>query len=181
METYTAPRPFEENTRFRADRQSALNSLDVTLIDEPLLDLIYDLNKLPNLFTLQCCHGHFLTTDSKEISNFSLLGTIDRVEYRLAYIAFCIENSPSGKEFAQQLKNIPLTVDRSLVQFCSAQWFWDQWVNSYALQVMPQRFKDKDSIVTDYHEAEKVKQVRDIFFTFMKDFTATILEQTNVR
>ena len=46
---------------------------------------------------------------------------------------------------------------------------------------MPQRFKDKDSAVIDYHEAGEVKQVRDIFFAFMKDFTSTILEQTNVR
>ena len=181
METYTAPKPFEDYPRFQTDLQFALNSLDVTLIDDPLVDLIDDLNKLPYLFTLQCCHGHFLTTDSMEISDFDLLGTIYKVEYRLAYIAFCIENSSSGKEFAQQLKNISLTVDRSLVQFCSAQWFWDQWVNSYALQLMPQRLKDKDSAVIDCHEAEKVKQARDIFFAFMKDFTSTILEQTNVR
>ena len=181
METYTAPKPFEDHPEFQTDRQFALNNLDVTLIDDPLVNLIDDLNKLPYLFTLQCCYGHFLTTDNKEISDFDLLSTINEVEYRLAYIAFCVENSPSGKKFAQKLENIPLTVDRSLVQFCSAQWFWDQWVNSYALQLMPQRFKDKDSAVIDYHEAEKVKQARDIFFAFMKDFTSTILEQTNVR
>jgi hypothetical protein len=102
---------------------------------------------LPNLFTLQCCYGHFLTTDSKGVSDFDLLGTIDR----------------------------------TLVQFCSAQWFWDQWVNSNALQIMPQRFKDKDSAVIDFHDAKKIKQIRDIFFAYMKDFTSTILEQTNVR
>jgi hypothetical protein len=72
-------------------------------------------------------------------------------------------------------------VDSSFVQFCSAQWFWDQWANSYALQVMPQRFKDQDSAIIDYHEAEKIQHSRDIFFAYMKDFTSTILEQTNVR
>ena len=181
METYTAPKPFEDYPRFQIDRQIAINSLDVTLIDVPLGDLIDDLNRLPYLFTLQCCHGHFLTTDGNDLSDFNLLAPIHKVEYRLAYIAFCLENSPSGKKFAQQLEKIPPTVDRSFVQFCSAQWFWDQWVNSYALQVMPQRFKDQDSAVIDYHEAEEVKQARDIFFTCMKDFTSAILEQTNVR
>ena len=177
VETYTAPKPFGDNPGFQIDRQFALNCLDAALIDAPLAGLVNDLNKLPYLFTLQCCHGHFLTTDGKEISDFDLPETIDRVEYRLAYIAFCIENSRPGKAFAQQLKNIPQKVDRSLVQFCSAQWFWDQWLNSYALQVMPQRFREKDSAVIDYQEAGEVKRVRDIFVAFMKDFTSTILEQ----
>jgi len=180
METYTAPKPFEDYPGFQPDRQLALNILDIALIDNPLVGLIKDLNKLPYLFTLQCCHGHFLTTDDEEISDFGLLGSINKVEYRLAYIAFCIENSPSGKKFAQQLKDISLTVEQGLVQFCSAQWFWDQWVNSYALQIMPQRFKDKDSVVIDFHEAEKIKQARDIFFAYMKDFTSTILAEINV-
>ncbi|MGI9537827.1 MAG: hypothetical protein ACR2PB_12210 [Desulfocapsaceae bacterium] len=180
METYTAPKPFEDNPGFQTDRQIALSSLDVTLIDDPLVGLIDELNKLPYLFTLQCCHGHFLTTDNKEISDFDLLGASNKIEYRLAYIAFCIENSPQGKAFSHKLKNIPLTVDRSLVQFCSAQWFWDQWVNSYALQLMPQRFKDKDSAVIDYHEARELKRVRGILFTYMRDFTDKILEQTNI-
>jgi hypothetical protein len=43
------------------------------------------------------------------------------------------------------------------------------------------RLKDKDSAVIDCHEAKKVKQARDSFFAFMKDFTSTTLEQTNVR
>lgn len=181
METSTAPKPFENYPDFQAAKKFALNSLDVTQIDDPLVSLINDLNKLPYLFTLQCCHGHFLTTDIREISDFDLLSTIDKIEYRLAYIAFCIENSSLGREFAQHLENIPLSVNPSLVHFCSAQWFWDQWVNSYILQIMPQRFIDKDNAVIDCHEANKIKQARDSFFLFMKDFTLTIFKQTNVR
>jgi len=120
------------------------------------------------LFTLQCCHGHFLTTAHKEVSGVHLLGGGNEVEHRLAYIAFCIENSPSGKAFSQQFKNVTLTVGRSFVQFCSAQWFWDHLVNSYALQLMPTRFKDQDSAVIDCREAGKVQHIRDIFFAFMK-------------
>lgn len=99
----------------------------------------------------------------------------------MAYIAFCIENSPPGKKVAEKLKNIPLQVDRKLVQFCSAQWFWDQWVNSYALQVMPRRFRDRDSAVMDYYEAKEVKRVRDIFFAVMKEFTSTAIKQIRDR
>ncbi|MFT5697678.1 MAG: hypothetical protein ACI8ZB_000526 [Desulforhopalus sp.] len=181
METYIPPKPFVDNPRFQTDRQTVLNNLDITLVDEPLIYLINDLNNVPYLFTLQCCYGHFLTTESREILDLDLLGTSDPVEYRLAYIAFCIENSPPGRQITQQLKNIPLSVGPSLVQFCSAQWFWDQWVNSYALQIMPQRFKDKDSTIIDCYEARKIKEVRDIFFMCMKDLASTILEQANVR
>lgn len=175
METYTTPKPFEDYPEFQSDRQLALSSLDVMLIDNPLVGLIKDLNNLPYLFTLQCCYGHFLTSDDEEISEFDLSGSVNKVEYRLAYIAFCIENSIPGKKFAQQLKDISLTVEHGLVQFCSAQWFWDQWVNSYALQVMPQRFKDKDSTVLDLHEAGNIKQARDTFFAYLKDITSTFL------
>lgn len=117
METYTAPRPLEDYPGFQSSRQLALHNLDVTLIDNPLVGLIKDLNKLPYLFTLQCCYGHFLTTDGEELSDFDLLRTTSKVEYRLAYIAFCIENSPSGKQFVQQLKEIPLTVEQGVIQF----------------------------------------------------------------
>ena len=180
METYIAPKPFEDHPGFQPDRQRALDILDITLIDKPLRGLIVDLNKLPYLFTLQCCYGHFLTADKEEIADFDLFVSIDKVEYRLAYITFCIEKSPSGKKFAQQLKDISLTVEQGLVQFCSAQWFWDQWVNSYALQIMSKRFKAKDSVVIDFQEAEKLKQARDIFFAYLKNFTSTILEEENV-
>lgn len=179
METYTAPKPFEDYPGFQSDRQLALSILDSTLIDKPLAGLIKDFNTLPYLFTLQCCHGHFVTTDDEEISDFDVSGSINKVEYRLAYLAFCIESSPSGVTFAQQLKAISLTMAEGLVQFCSAQWFWDQWPNSYALQVIPQRFKDKDRAIIDFHEAEKIQQARDIFFAYMKDFATSQLRGEN--
>ena len=181
METYTAPRPFEDCPRFQIGRQIALNSLDAALVVAPLTDLIDDLSRLPYLSTLQYWHGHFLTTDSNELPDCNVLGKIYKVEYRLASKAFCIENNLSGQKFAQQLKSIPPTVDRSFVQFCSAQWFWGQWENSYALQVMPQRFKDQDRVIIYYHETEKVIPAGEIFFRCMKDFTSTILEQKNGR
>ena len=105
METYITPQPCEDYPGFQTDRQLALKSLDVALLDAPLVDLINDLNTLPFLFTLQCCHGHFLTTDNEAISTSEMWGTLPTVEYRLAYIVFCFENSPQGKEVAKKLKS----------------------------------------------------------------------------
>lgn len=174
METYTDYKPFRHTPNFKADRLAVLDNLDLDLIDSPLVKLIKDINRLPYLFTLQCCYGHFLNKDGKEISNLDLSETNERVEYRLAYIAFCIENSLSGRNIRQRLMNIPLSIDRDKIQFCSAQWFWEQWLNSYALQVMPKRFKDRDTAQFEYAEAREIENVRDYFFVFLKDFIARL-------
>jgi len=172
METYTDYKPFIHNPNFKADRQIALNNLDLNLIDSPLIKLVKEINRLPYLFTLQCCHGHFLNKDGKEISNLGLSETNERVEYKLAYIAFCIEKSLSGRNIRQSLMNIPLSVAQDKIQFCSAQWFWEQWSNTYVLQVMPKRFKDLDTAQIEYAEAREIKNIRDNFFAFLKDFIA---------
>jgi hypothetical protein len=170
METYTDYKPFKHSPNFKVDRQVALDTLDLNLIDPPFVKLVIEINRLPYLFTLQCCHGHFLKKDGKEISNLELLKTNARVEYRLAYIAFCIENSLAGKNIIQKLINIPLSIDRDKIQFCSAEWFWDQWINSYALQVMPKRFKEQDTAQIECTEAREIEKVRNYFFVFLKDF-----------
>ena len=172
MKTYTDYKPFIDNPNFKADRQVALNNLDINLIDSPLITLVEEINRLPYLFTLQCCNGHFLNEDGKEISNLGLSETNERVVYKLAYIAFSIENSLSGRNIRQSLMNIPLSIDREKVQFCSAQWFWEQWSNTYVLQVMPKRFKDLDSVRLDYTEAREIKKIRDNFFASLNDFIA---------
>jgi hypothetical protein len=170
METYTESKPFKHNLDFKADRLLALDNLDLNLIDSPLIKLVKEINRLPYLFTLQCCYGHFLKKDGKEISNLELSETNEMVQYRLAYIVFCIENSLSGKNIIQKLMNIPLSIDRDKIQFCSAQWFWDQWLNSYALQVMPKRFKEQDTAQLEITEAREIEKVREYFFVFFKDF-----------
>jgi hypothetical protein len=174
METYTESKPFKHNLDFKADRLVALDNLDLDLIDPPLVKLVREINMLPYLFTLQCCYGHFLKKDGIEISNLELLETNVRVEYRLAYIAFCIENSFSGKNIIQKIMSIPSAIDRDKIQFCSAQWFWDQWLNSYALQVMPKRFKDRDTAQLEYAEVREIEKVRDYFFVFLEDFIARL-------
>jgi hypothetical protein len=85
------------------------------------------------------------------------------VEYRVAYIAVCIENSASGRETIKSLKEIT-NIDPKNIQFCCAEWFWTRQINSYVLQVEPDRFKHKDQAILDYKEAVYIEKVRNDFF-----------------
>jgi hypothetical protein len=86
------------------------------------------------------------------------------VTYRIAYVTLCLENNPEGKELLAGLRDIP-AADSEYIQFGSAEWFWARQVNSYVLQVEPERFKDKDEATVDYQEALHIQQVRDNFFS----------------
>ena len=55
-------------------------------------------------------------------------------------------------------------LDPENVQFFCAEWFWERQVNSYALQVMPGRFKHLDSAVLPYEEALLIEKLRHAFF-----------------
>jgi len=90
--------------------------------------------------------------------------SLTRVEYRIAYIGFCIENSVSGKKLYEALKEVT-AIDPKNVQFCCAEWFWEQQVNSYALQVEPERFKHMDKTTLDYREALHIEKIRNEFFS----------------
>ena len=92
-------------------------------------------------------------------------------------MALCIENSSSGRRFQQGLMNIASVIDRDNIQICSAQWFWDQWPNSYAIQVMPERFKKSDSAQITYAEAREIAEVRDACFAYLDDFLTDISNQ----
>ena len=55
-------------------------------------------------------------------------------------------------------------MDPENVQFCCADWFWKRQVNSYALQVEPDRFKYNDEAILDHKEALHIEKIRDVFF-----------------
>ena len=93
--------------------------------------------------------------------------TIDRVEYRIAYICFCIEYSRSGKLLLAELKKVT-AIDPLNIQFGCADWFWSRQVNSYALQVEPDRFKRKDTVMLEYSKALHIEKVRNAFFAALK-------------
>jgi hypothetical protein len=63
------------------------------------------------------------------------------------------------------------------IQFCCAEWFWKRQVNSYALQVQPDRFKRKDSAILDYREALHIEKIRNEFFVHLQK----LLQKQQVR
>jgi hypothetical protein len=167
METFTELKAFEEDPLYQAQRQRILGDLTDDMIDLPIVDLINGFNRLPYCFTLQSCYGHFVYSGQDDPHNLDPLprkDTIAKVEYRIAYIAFCIENSLFGRGLFESLKEIT-AVDPDNIQCCCAEWFWKQQVNSYALQVEPDRFKREDTAILDYQEALHIEAIRNKFFT----------------
>ena len=160
------PKALVENPHYQDQRMRSLENLNNDAIDMPIIGLINAFNELSYCFTVQSCFGHFVyngQSDPKNIEPLPSSNTIDEVEYRIAYIALCIEYSNSGKMFLAALKDIKC-IDPGNIQFCSAKWFWDRQVNSYALQVEPDRFKFEDMAVLDYMEALKIESIRNEFF-----------------
>jgi len=157
-------------------KQKSLGSLTDDMIDPPIGDIINGFNKLPCCFTLQCCSGHFVCNGQKDPHNLAPLPIKEspaKIEYRIAYIAFCIENSASGRELFETFNKIP-AVDPENVQFCCAEWFWEHQVNSFALQVQPERFKHLDKTSLDYREALHIEKVRNAFFVRLEELLSFI-------
>ena len=171
METYTEPKELVENPHYLAQRQKNLGSLSDSMIDEPIIEIVNGFNKLPYCFTLQSCYGHFIYNGQKDphsLDPLPVTNTIARVEYKIAYIALCIEDSDSGRRLFEALKKITI-IDPENIQFCCAEWFWNRQVNSYALQVEPDRFKHEDKAILDYKEALNIEKIRNEFFVKLKE------------
>jgi hypothetical protein len=100
----------------------------------------------------------------------------NRVEYRIAYIAFCLENSGAGMKLMDLLKDLT-EMDPENIQFGSAKWFWRRQVNSYALQVEPDRFKHKDKAILDYAEALYMERLRNMFYSEMWELVRQLTGQ----
>ena len=166
METFTEAKELTENPHYEKQRQKHLLGLTDVIIDKPIIKIINGFNKLAYFFTMQSCYGHFLyngQNDQHNLNSLPVTKTIAKVEYRIAYIAFCIDNIESGKKLLKALKEITV-IDSENIQFCSAEWFWKRQVNSYALQVEPERFKHKDTAMLDYREALHIEKIRNEFF-----------------
>lgn len=170
METFIEPKRLVANPQFAKQRQRQLASLNDAMIDAPIIDVIHAFNRSPHCFTLQCCYGHFLYNEQQDPYNFEPLSrtdSIDTVHYKIAYIAFCVENSAAGKNLLGELKKVT-RIDPDNIQFCCAEWFWERQVNSYALQVEPDRFKHEDTAVLHYEKAIQIEKVRYDFFTALR-------------
>lgn len=166
METFTELKDFAENPHYQVQKRRSLYDLRDDMIDMPIVDLINGFNRIPYCFTMQSCYGHFVYNGQEDTHNLYPLPTektVAEVEYRIAYVAFCIENSASGRWLFEVLKEIP-TIDQENIQFCCAEWFWERQINSYALQVEPDRFKRKDTAIIDFKEALHIEKIRNTFF-----------------
>jgi hypothetical protein len=179
METFSTPKELVENPDYAGQREHALQGLDLSAIDVPLKEIIRSFRKLPCCFTLQCCYGHFLYSGQENRHNLEPLpvsGTITTVAYRIAYVAVCIENSRLGKALLERLGKLP-ALDPEYIQFGCAEWFWTRQVNSYALQVEPQRFKEKDTCLVAYKEALHLEKVKQSFFIQLKQLIRETYER----
>ncbi len=171
METFLPPKPLVENADFPNQRNRHLSRLNCDAIDGPIIDIVQRFNQLPYCFTLQSCYGHFLygcQSDTRNTAALPTTHTISTVTYRIAYLAICVENSLRGERLIQTLQQTE-SLDPDNIQFCCAEWFWKQQVNSYALQVEPDRFKCQDTAVLDYKEALKIERLRIGFFKRLSD------------
>jgi hypothetical protein len=182
LETLIEPKALVENPNFQNQRRENLTQLKDEIIDEPLIGLIKDFNKLPYCFTLQCCYGHFVyagNTDPRNIERLPITNAISNVEYRIAYIAFCVENNKSGRKLLEAVKGIT-NVDPTNIQFGCAEWFWERNVNSFVLQVEPDRFKFEDKAILDYTEALKIEMIRDEFIIHLKNIIKPqVIDESN--
>jgi hypothetical protein len=179
VETFTSPREFVDNNRYSQDRKKNIAALDLSSIDEPIADIVSQFIHLPHCFTLQCCYGHFLRHPKQDIHSIDPVppGYCGTIRYRIAYIALCIDNSARGRSLRHSMEQIS-DIDPGYVQFGSADWFWERWVNSYALQVEPERYKTYDQISLEHLEALHIQQIRGRFFQELRELLARELAVT---
>jgi len=182
LETFTELKELAENPHYQVQKQKSLCGLTDDMIDVPIIDLINGFNNMPYCFTLQSCYGHFVCNGQNDAHNLDPLPTekaITEVEYRIAYVAFCIENSASGRLLFEALKEIP-TIDQKNIQFCCAEWFWERQINSYALQVEPDRFKCKDTATLEFEESLHIEKIRNSFFIRLYELLENYKRKINI-
>ena len=129
METFTEFRPMVVDPHYQDRRRQCLNELNSDELDPPIAGLIDDLCEFPFCFTIQSCFGHFLypgQEDPNNIQSLSSPGKIHSVDYRIAYIAICVEDSRSGRKFLRWLKQFS-DMDPHYVQYGCAEWFWERY------------------------------------------------------
>lgn len=171
MITFTIPKTFVDDPEYKKKKKKSLIQLEDILkkneLDLPIKKIMIDLNKIPCCFTLQSCYGHFVHLYQKDDNNIEPLSKYptDKIDvlYRIAYVAFCIENNEPGKLLLEDLKLL-VKIDTRYIQFGSSDWFWDQCVNSFVLQVSPDRRRYEDKFSVDMKEALYIENVRNRFF-----------------
>jgi len=169
METFAGPRPFVDNPEYEKNRSVALaalrNLIATRRIDPPLIELMELFSNIPHCYTIQSCSGHFVherQPDEHTTARLApYLGLVDMVQYRIAYLAFVLEKSRNGFALCRDLRTLASRNPR-YIQFGSAAWFWERFVNTYEIQVVPEREKCRDSFQVTYGEALRLEKVRNM-------------------
>ena len=180
MQTFVEFRPMVVDPSYNDRRKKYLNELNIDELDAPIAGLIDDLRRVPFCFTIQSCFGHFLysgQTDLNDVEPLPSTSTIQSVEYRIAYIAICLENNHSGREFLHILKQLP-ELDHQYIQFGCAEWFWERNQNSYVLQIESAEGRFKDSCTIDFEEARHIETVRNKFYNRLMALVSKINEHS---
>jgi hypothetical protein len=166
METFAAAKPLVKSPNFSSQRRRCLEDLDDSCIDAPIRPLIERLNRRPHCYTLQCCWGHFTYAGQGDPHNLQPLPEAaikTDITYRIAYLALCIDATAQGRALLETLARLP-RLDPANIQLGSPEWFWRQQVNSYALQVEPERFKHLDQALLNHAEALQIEALRNRFY-----------------
>lgn len=182
METFTQTKEFVDDPSYNKRRLESLSKLDTETIDVPIAELIRGLAQLPYCFTLQSCYGHFLHGDQKNPKNIKPLPIWDStamVDYRIAYVALCIQDNDTGRALFNDLREFT-EIDPEYIQFGCAEWFWRTHPNSYALQVEPERHMNKDSVSVSYQEALHIEATRNEFFRMLNDLIQRKLKSNSI-
>jgi hypothetical protein len=170
VETFVEARQLVKDPSFEEHRRRALAELDVALtsnaIDVAITDMIRRFSRVPYCFTIQSCHGHFVSNESgAEIdpSSEAERGSVSSIRYRIAYIALCVQDSAEGRSLLEDLKTL-VDIDPDYIQYGSANWFRNRCPNTYVLQVEPSRSACQDAVDVSAEEAKHLAETRDKFF-----------------
>lgn len=177
MQTFVPSIPLQNISNFAQTKAQTLLDLNKDPIDTPIKDIVMSLNALPYCYTIQCCWGHFVSTSQPDKHNLAVVKKKDideKIEYRIAYLALSLENTPAGKAFLDKMEKIPTRIDSSYVQFGCAQWFLQRHANSYVLQVQPSDRAHVDSMTVLREEALLIQSTRNVFWDTIRQFVNII-------
>lgn len=168
---FTATPELAWNPGFNKKRNASVGSLDLGSIDAPILDIVERFAEIRCCYTLQSCYGHFMypgQANPRCTEQLPLMDNDTEVEYRIAYMAFCINGNRAGIELLSRLMNVPV-LEPEYIQFGCADWFRRWHPNACILQVEPGRFKELDTAKVSYMEALHIEKTRDMFFAEIRN------------
>lgn len=164
MQTFCPERPLAPNLRFMAQKRRARGAVRYDDIDAPIRDTVYALFGLAWCFPMQSCWGHFVSPrrpGQRDVSPLDPAYLERRYHYHIAYVTLCLDDSVAGREGLAALRAMPRAVDPACVQFGCAAWFWGRQVNSYVLQVQPERETGQDALDVSGAEALRLQAARE--------------------